>query len=272
MNPTPVEEIASALLYEGYLLYPYRPSALKNQRRCNFGVVHPGAYMQTECVLTGGDEAAIDVKVRFLQLAESGAVERETGMSGCPMQKIAYRPIRQTFTFPKLEGAVDLLAERAGAGIFRITARILNLSPEGGDSPVSTHTILTVKNGAFISLLDPPDSLRDIASRCQNAGTWPVLVGQEGQRDTLLSSPIILYDYPRIAPESTGDLFDSTEIDEMLALRIMTLTEDEKREMRESDERARRILERVESLSPDRLLKLHGRLDIEDPTRRRHER
>jgi hypothetical protein len=94
--------------------------------------------------------------------------------------------------------------------------------------------------------------------QCKNVGTWPVLVGEEGQRDAMLSSPIILYDYPKIAPESTGDLFDGTEIDEILALRILTLTEDEKREMRHGDERARKILERTEALPEEQFLKLHG--------------
>ena len=74
----------------------------------------------------------------------------------------------------------------------------------------------------------------------------------------MLSSPIILYDYPQIAPESAGDLFDGTEIDEILALRILTLTEDEKREMRDGDERARQILERTEALPEEQFLKLHG--------------
>jgi len=91
-------------------------------------------------------------------------------------------------------------------------------------------------------------------------GTWPVLVGNEGDFDTLLSSPIILYDYPQIASESAGDLFDGTEIDEILALRILTLTEDEKNEMRNSDDRARRILERTEALPMEHFMKLHGAL------------
>jgi hydrogenase maturation protease len=85
-----------------------------------------------------------------------------------------------------------------------------------------------------------------------------VLVGDAGQRDTLLASPIILYDYPHIAPESIGDLFDGTEIDEILSLRILTLTDDEKREIRDSDERARQILERTESMPAEQFMKLHG--------------
>ena len=114
-------------------------------------------------------------------------------------------------------------------------------------SLVSTHVILGVESGEFVSLLEPPDEVQPFVAQCQNVGVWPVLVGDEGQRDTLLASPIILYDYPQIAPESVGDLFDGTEIDEILSLRILTLTDDEKREIRDSDERARQILERTES-------------------------
>ena len=125
-------------------------------------------------------------------------------------------------------------------------------------SLVSAHLLLGVREGEFVSLLDPPESLRDVASKCRNVGTFPVLVGEEGQRDTMLSSPIILYDYPQIAPESAGDLFDGTEIDEILSLRIMTMTDDEKLEMRQSDERARQMLERTETLPVEQLMKLHG--------------
>ena len=101
-------------------------------------------------------------------------------------------------------------------------------------------------------------AFRDAAAGCHNVGTWPVLVGEAGERDCMLSSPIILYDYPEIAPESPGDLFDGTEIDEILTLRIMTLTEEEKRAMRGVDERARQILERTETLPVEQLMKMHG--------------
>ncbi len=97
-------------------------------------------------------------------------------------------------------------------------------------------------------------------SECRNIGAWPVLAGEEGQRDMVLSAPIILYDYPQIAPESAGDLFDGTEIDEILALRILTMTDAEKLEVRNGDDRARRILERTEMLPPEHFQKLHGAL------------
>jgi hydrogenase maturation protease len=122
---------------------------------------------------------------------------------------------------------------------------------------VSTHTILQVRHGSFISLMDPPQELQALAKQCQNLHTWPVLAGNEGERDAMISSPIILYDYPQIAPESPGALFDGTEIDEILSLRIMTLTDEEKEQMRQ-DERAREILERTEALTPEQFMKLHG--------------
>ena len=125
---------------------------------------------------------------------------------------------------------------------------------------VSVHSILHAAGGEFISLLDPPERFKAAAAGCQNAGAWPVLVGEEGQRDLVLSAPIILYDYPQIAPESAGDLFDGTEIDEILALRILTMTDAEKLEVRNGDDRARRILERTEMLPPEHFQKLHGAL------------
>ena len=123
---------------------------------------------------------------------------------------------------------------------------------------VSTHTILELQEGSFVSLLDTPECHKAAASDCVNTGTFPVLVGDEGERNCMLSSPIILYDYPQIAPQSAGNLFDGTEIDEILTLRIMSLTDDEKREMRSADELARQLLERTESVTAEQMLSLHG--------------
>jgi hypothetical protein len=74
----------------------------------------------------------------------------------------------------------------------------------------------------------------------------------------MLCSPIILYDYPQVAPESMGNFFDGTEMDEMLALRVMTLTDEEKAEMRRGDPHARAILERTETVPNEQMLKVHG--------------
>ena len=123
---------------------------------------------------------------------------------------------------------------------------------------ISAHAIVGANGGEFISLTDPPEALLDVATGCCNTGVWPVLAGDNGARDCMLVSPIVLPDYPQIAPESAGDLFDSSEIDEILTLRILTMTDAEKEEMRNSDERARRILERTEALAPEQLMNLHG--------------
>jgi hydrogenase maturation protease len=171
-----------------------------------------------------------------------------------------------------VHGIIEIKASRAEEHLFKLQVRVENLTRLEGDpdetsrdsalmrSLVSAHTLLAVAEGQFVSLLEPPEELKTLATSCENIGAWPALVGAEGERDTMLASPIILYDYPQIAPESPGDLFDGTEIDEILALRIMTMTDDEKREMRTSDDRARKILERTEALPMEHLAKLHGTL------------
>ena len=123
---------------------------------------------------------------------------------------------------------------------------------------VSTHTILSVRGGRFVSLLDPPEDWRSLAAGCKNVGTWPILVGEPPDASTMLSSPIILYDYPEIAPESPGDLFDGCEIDEILTLRILTLTEEETRVAAGLDVRTRDMLARTEALAREQLSRLHG--------------
>ena len=358
-----VKEIADAVLYEGYLLYPYRRSSIKNRRRWTFGVVYPREYseanggiepsaMHTECLLTGTEESKLSVTVRFLHLltcttgggkAENAPVqsqmlytsewnletetweegiEREVSAVNLSLRDLLDHPQVLEIAFPSermveeptgkattptvreqqsLAGTVTIAAERiqktehdavgadvsrppvsssrrsergrdtsaptASDKIYRVSVHIENVTTETGGlngntviphSFVSTHAILGVEQGNFVSLLDPPDELKAIVQECKNQHTWPIMVGDEGETTTLLSSPIILYDYPQIAPESPGSLFDGTEIDEILTLRIMTLTDEEKQEMREGDERAREILERTESLSPEQFMKLHG--------------
>ena len=320
----PVRAIADAVLYEGYVLWPYRRSAMKNQRRWTFGGVYPRAHsdgreddpwtMQTQCLLEAADHASVEVRVRFLQvvrrqmmrsaggrrepvdaltvdgeryLSWSEAVEREISSEPLsPATLVGYEAAIPIAIEPGteeeplgdgsvgaiarscagLDGAVTVAAERLADDLFRLTVRISNTTPcAGGDREhalertfCSTHTVLNARGGAFVSLADPPPELAAAARACRNEGTWPVLVGEDGERHTLLSSPIILEDYPRIAPESPGDLFDGGEIDQMLILNILTLTDEEKEEMRATDPRTREILERTEALNPDELMKLHG--------------
>jgi hypothetical protein len=144
-----------------------------------------------------------------------------------------------------------------------VTVTIANTTPFAGGSReealertlCSSHTVLR-SDGDFVSMTDPPDELRAEAAGCGSEGAWPVLVGDT---HTMLSSPIILEDHPRVAPESPGDLFDGGEIDQLLILNILSLTDEEKAEMRASDPRTREILERTEGLSDEELMALGGR-------------
>jgi hydrogenase maturation protease len=228
------------------------------------------------------------------------AIECEVSAPGCSLDALAAAPIALPFRFPgsreveglhaqdprpmgevvrsqeSVEGTLEISADAKTDNLFKLRVRVENRTRfedrtrfEGGEglreqalarSLVSAHILLGVANGGFVSLLDPPESLKELAALCQNVGVWPVLVGAQGARDTMLASPIILYDYPQIAPESPGDLFDGAEIDEILALRIMTMTDEEKHEMRQGDERSRKILERTENLPTEHLMRLHGTL------------
>jgi hypothetical protein len=308
VNTKLVEDVADAVLYEGYMLYPYRASAIKNQQRWNFGVLYPRAFaesqqgnerwsMQTECLArTFRESASLSFRLRFLHLLERSTEdqptqvwqegsERDVSISGLKLAELSAHAEQHTFTFAagsernrsvlrkweQLEGCIETQADALGNGLFKLRIRVFNTASidhatrSDRDrallrSLVSAHTILQIDDGEFISLLEPPDELHDLAAQCNNLGTWPVLVGEDGQRDAMLSSPIILYDYPKIAPESAGNLFDGTEIDEILTLRIMTMTDDEKAEMGQVDKRAREILERTESMPPEQLMKMHGAL------------
>ncbi len=258
MNFEPLEEIANAVLYEGFLLYPYRRSSVKNQQRWQFGTLGPvngtdRTMMQTECLVEGSVQTEVDVKIRFLQ----GETERELLLRELSLTSL---PSRSLFSFPPIYGAVELESIPVNDNAFRLTARILNLSEQGEQesSMMSTHTLLGVQEGNFISLMDPPEEYRSAAAACKNVGTWPVLAGREGERSLMLSSPIILYDYPQISPESPGDLFDGTEIDEILSLRLLTLSDEEKRELLAAGDRGQAILERTEALPPAAFAKMHG--------------
>jgi hypothetical protein len=268
MNLRTIEQVANAVLYEGYLLYPYRESSVKNRQRFNFGVLYPEGYdtnaMQTECLIAGCADTVLDVKVRFLVWDEH-AHERDINVLGLTLPDLAARPVREEFE----RGELGIAAVALDGDLYRVGVYVRNTSrvDAGVDretalsrSMISVHTILTARGGDFISLIDPPEQFKEAAAACKNIGTWPVLAGSKGAHDAMLSSPIILYDYPEIAPESAGDLFDATEIDEILSLRIMTLTDEEKKEIREGDDRARAILERTEQMPEEQLLKLHGAL------------
>jgi hypothetical protein len=341
VSASTLDRLVAATLYEGYILYPYRPSSVKNQVRWTFGGVHPRAwseasggtdpwFVQTECLLRSGEDAAITVHARFLQLMtrtvarldppslslDGDAADRledveELRVAGithrgweeateldidCGAHEIAQVVARELVVersyhehcdveplidegglvvgalirdWQPLDVDVSVEATRVAADITRIRAVIRNTGAFNltGDrdrdralrhSLISTHVILTAENGEWLSLADPPADAVELAAACRNTGLWPVLVGDPGTSDTVLASPIILEDHPQVAPESSGDLFDATEIDEILSLRILALTDDEKAEMRAADARSRALLDRTEALTGDDLMRMHG--------------
>ncbi|MFC5834524.1 hypothetical protein [Nonomuraea insulae] len=307
-----VRQIARAVLYEGYLLWPYRESSLKNRHRWTIGGVHPEAYgrahegnawrMRTECLLEAEPGDSVEVCARFLHVLTrettlaagardcgEEAREREVSVTGLVVGDLLEAPVttdialsagcryeppdEQDATVVRrwhgLRGRVETSARALRPGLFMITVEVVNTTPWPGESPgtradalrrtlVSAHAVLHAPRGRFVSLMDPPEELRAHAADCVNVGTWPVLAGPEGDRHTVLSAPIILYDHPRIAPESPGDLFDATEIDQLLTLSVLALSDQERQEIRGGDPRAREILDRCTALTPEELMRMHG--------------
>ncbi|MGH9011705.1 MAG: hypothetical protein ACRDYF_17940 [Acidimicrobiia bacterium] len=337
MNFDAARAVADTLLYEGYVLYPYRASAKKNQVRFQFGVVAPRPYAEavgtdddsrsgvsgaaepwrtkTETLVEPGDDADVTVLLRFLQL-QARVVEQRTDDGFRPVGELDVDGTRlvswdeaveqsveivvsvpallaghraQAFSFPPSEDVEDVPGGQARVvrrrwplagrvvvtaeeipgpyGVVRLRIEVENRSVWAADDPagarddalrhslLSAHSLLGVSSGRFISLVDPPEWARPLAKSCDNRHTWPVMLG-----DVMLSSPIILYDHPEVAAESPGDLYDALEIDEILSLRTLTLTDDEKAEARATDPRAAAIIDRVDAMSAEVMSRLHGAL------------
>lgn len=328
--------VADAVLYEGYLLYPYRRSSPKNRVRWQFGVLTPRGWVEargpvtetvagsadawrsrTECLLETTENARLWVRLRFLQpqrrsvrqraadgefvevdalevdgerhLTFDEAVPREFDVA-VELAELGEREHVEVISLPGSEESEPLgdLRGQVVRTLWPLSVRLrLSVSDAEAPSPLSrlrvdvenavtdpfadaprvealrrslvaTHCLLAVRGGAFLSLLDPPDWASGAAKECANLHTFPVLAGAQGSRDVVLSSPIIMYDHPSVAPESPGDLFDATEIDEILSLRTLTLTDEEKREARATDPRAKAIVDRVDALPDEMFARLHG--------------
>ncbi|WP_211244198.1 hypothetical protein [Actinospica robiniae] len=335
--------VADAVLYEGYLLYPYRRSSAKNRMRWQFGVLAPKPWLpadvlqdtnvagsadawrqQTECLIQvrSRDAATITVCVRFLQM-QHRRVEERTEAGYAPVDALTVSGVR-FLTFDEavprehefvvgLAGLREapLLAEievpggeeieqladsgrivrvrrplhavlslsatplEAVVPLFRLRLEVSNAAAAPGAgapraealgaSLIATHSLLGVAGGRFVSLLDPPAWAEDAAKGCRNIHTFPVLAGAPDEWGVVLSAPILMEDHPRVSPESPGDLFDATEIDEILSLRTLTLTDEEKSEARATDPRAAAIIDRVETMPPEVLGRLHGTIRGQRP-------
>jgi hypothetical protein len=255
-----MNELVDTLLYEGYALYPYTPGATKNATPTPFGIVYPPAYARTldttydhiqlQCVVEGGGE--ISGEVRFL--APSGERHRAEPqrLEGEGEFTVGRLSVRTSLEVSSLGGTRRLVSYRvenhteAPAGLDRAAAIELSL--------ISTHPTLRVARGRFVSQLDAP---------CESVNTWPVLASPAD--DVMLGAAIVLPDHPQIAPESRGNLFDNTEIEEALVLHVQALSDTERAELEQQDPAVREMIERASAVTPEELRKLHGRVTLEPP-------
>lgn len=243
MDRALIDRIARTVLYEGYLLYPYRRSSLKNAKQCMIGTLGVGAGFRAEVLFAGSPTAAVSLVARFLVEETEREAALETTVDSTALK-----------VFP--EGEVAFESIGVAPALHKLTVTVRNTGAIA--DLASAHAVISVSEGELISMTDPPPQFAEAASQCRNEGVWPVLIGMSGAHDTVLAAPIILPDYPEVAPESAGDLCDATEIEEILTLRILTLTDEEKAEVRGSERRARAILDRAECLPMEHLIKLHG--------------
>jgi hypothetical protein len=338
------EKLADAVLHEGRLLYPYRPSSTKNRKRWSFGTLYPQSSeavlcgleqcrQRTQCLLMADGSSQLQVRMRFLQLI-SRIVDRAIDSSArcLSSDQMASEPVEsllvdgllyesweeslertvetvllleEAIAAPKnlpfvyasstneemlysggacvgrirrvqqhIGGSLSISVQPLESHLFKLTLETINASPLIQESEpnlhlkafLSAHSIMRLERGEFVSVLDPPEHLCEHVSACNNVGTFPVLVGDSTKHQLLLSSPIILYDFAEVAPESQGDFCDATEIDELLTLRIRTLTDDEKKQMRHTDAQAQELLARSEATTQDQLMSLHGTFRAVRPT------
>ena len=332
---TDARAVADAVLYEGFVLYPYRATAEKNQVRFQWGVLAPGDVVERDaserCRAVVGlvveRRPVLSVTVRFLQLqrrvveaataegfaavdrllvgdvahvAFDEAVEHERtltvdlshehprrserfhvpgGRAEEPLRSDeGSSPGRLVRTRLPLELEVEVDVERPDSpyGVSLVRVTVANRTdPAATDeeasragwlrrSLVSAHVLAELDGGGFVSQQDPPEWARGFVDACATDGLYPVLMGRPEERRTMLCSPIILYDHPQLAPESESSFFDALEVDELLSLRTLTLSEHEKQEMRGTDPRAAALLEQVEGMPPDLWDRLHGTIRYVD--------
>jgi hypothetical protein len=307
MNLDAVRRVADAVLYEGYILYPYRASAQKNRSRWQFGVLMPPGYaaadpsettkLRAECVFEHSGAPAVTVITRFLQVQRRTRLNPDTDPDApaswdeavehdVPVTVEAGRVLGDgqlsNFVIPggveRADGVIRTRARLAGTvsvraeplpGPWRAARLIVEVTNKSGTEAapvtrdqalpaalVAAHLIICVSGGNFLSMTDPPEWATPAVGACHNAGCWPVLAAPS--RQVMLASPIILPDYPEVAPESAGELYDGTEIDEILTLRTLALSDEEKREARATDPRAAALLDRVEAMDGPTMDRLHG--------------
>jgi hypothetical protein len=284
------EELVRSLLYEGYALYPYTPG-VKNATPTPFGIVYPPSYadpqpaafsmLRLEAVLGGSPDARLSGTVLFLQAIgeRHEASERSLELGPVTLAELARGPLRDRFNFGmdggELRGRIAMRAELLSPALARIRLCVHNETEMSADpdavtrgealrhSLISTHPVLEVEGGRFVSPLEREGEEGKAALASEPVNTFPVLVGDRDE--AVLGAAIALPDHPELAPESLGNLFDNTEIEEALLLHVHALTDDERKEICSQDPAVRTMIERAESVSGEEIMGLHGRLTYTEP-------
>jgi hypothetical protein len=273
----PLEELVTTLLWEGHALYPYTPGATKNATPTPFGIVYPPAYaagspttfdrIRMQGIVAGGAEATLAVEVRFLQ----DAAERRVELPATPLGALEGEGIHTEFAFDGITGRARMAAQRFDERLVRVTACVHNTTEVGErldraqalrSSLLSTHVLARTTGGRFMSPVDPPEDAAAAVMACAAVNTYPVLATDAD--DALLGAAIILPDHPQLAPESRGDLFDATEIEEALLLHVLALSDGEREQIAEHDPAVRAMVERAVSSTPQDIVALHGRVTVSD--------
>jgi hypothetical protein len=276
-----LDELVDSLLWEGYALYPYTPTATKNSTPTPFGIVYPPVYaaalastydhLELRCVLEAPPDAVLGAEVRFL--APGGqrhtAVERRLELTGAMVGALSHVPARKPASVScggegaPLSVEMTLETRELGEREYEVILRVANgtlvssgLDRAGalGRSLLSTHPIVRVQGGRFLSPLERP---------CHSVNTFPVLASPAD--DVVLGAAIVLPDHPEIAPESHGGLFDSTEIEEALLLHVQVLSDAERAEIDQQDPAVREMIARAAAATPEQIVALHGRVTVRDP-------
>ncbi len=279
-----LEELVSTLLWEGYALFPYTPGATKNATPTPFGIVYPPAHaagspttfdhVRMVAMAQAGPGATLRATARFLEPAgvRHEGVERRVELPATPVDALVGEPVTEHFSFDAVHGRVRMAAQAFDGGMVRVTMCVHNTTevPEGLDratalrsSLLSTHPLLQIEGGRFLSLITPPQEAAGAVMTCRQVNTFPVLAAPAD--DVLLGCAIMLYDHPRIAPESRGSLFDGTEIEEALRLHLLALSDGERSELEHHDPALREMLEKAIATAPQDLLGLHGRVEVREP-------
>jgi hypothetical protein len=276
----PLEQLVDSLLFEGYALYPYTPGATKNGTPTPFGIVYPTAYAQMlsstfdhlelRCALLAPKDAVLRAEVRFLVAdgERHRAVARTIDLPGAMVGALAVQPAEKQARIgpqpgPGLVVGLRLSAQALDGDSYHVTLRVENRTVvrSGLDragalarSLLSTHPILRVAGGRFISPLD---------RAYDSVNTFPVLATP--QDDAIIGAAIVLPEHPQIAPESRGSLFDSTEIEEALLLHVQALSDAERAEIEQHDPTVSQMIARAAAATPADIAALHGRVTVRDP-------